>query len=81
MRARVIVLPRPEILDPQGRAVAHALAALHFGGVADVRVGRVVDLNLQDGLERGAAELQVRKMAQDLLANPIVEDFAIQWLD
>ena len=81
MRARVIVLPRPEILDPQGRAVAHALASLHFGGVDDVRVGRIVDLTLQDGLERGAAELQVRKMAKDLLANPIVEDFTIQWLD
>lgn len=81
MRARVIVLPRPEILDPQGRAVAHALASLHFGGVEDVRVGRIVDLTLQDGLERGAAELQVRKMAKDLLANPIVEDFSIQWLD
>ena len=81
MRARVIVLPRPEILDPQGRAVAHALGALHFGGVQDVRVGRIVDLTLQDGLERGAAELQVRKMAKDVLANPIVEDFQIQWLD
>lgn len=81
MRARVIVLPRPEILDPQGRAVAHALSALHFGGVADVRVGRTVDLTLQDGLERGAAELQVRKMAVDLLANPVTEDFTIQWLD
>ena len=81
MRARVIVLPRPDILDPQGRAVAHALASLHFGGVSDVRVGRIVDLTLQDGLERGAAELQVRKMAQDLLANPVTEDFTIQWLD
>ena len=65
----------------------HPLAVVDSGAQigAGVTVGpfSVIgpDVTLQDGLERGAAELQVRKMAKELLANPIVEDFQIQWLD
>jgi phosphoribosylformylglycinamidine synthase len=76
MRVRVTVTPRPEILDPQGRAVEHALASLGFAGVRQVRVGRVVDLDVADGVT-GA---DVERMAAELLANPIVEDFRVDVL-
>ncbi len=81
MRVRVTVLPRPEVLDPQGRAVQHALAGLGFQGVGGVRVGRIVDLDLADGQPRAEVEAAVAKMARDLLANLVVEDFAIEFLD
>jgi phosphoribosylformylglycinamidine synthase PurS subunit len=80
MRVRVTVLPRAEVLDPQGRAVHHALAGLAFTGVRDVRVGRVIDLELDDGLDRAQAEATVRDMARQLLANLVVEDFAVEFL-
>lgn len=80
MRCRVTVLPRPEVLDPQGRAVQHALTGLGFQGVRGVRVGRIVDLDLDDKLTAEQAEAEVHRMAKDLLANLIVEDFAIEWL-
>ncbi|MSP92935.1 MAG: phosphoribosylformylglycinamidine synthase subunit PurS [Myxococcales bacterium] len=79
MRARVVVLPRPDILDPQGRAVGHALASLGFGGVQGVRVGRVIDVDLDDRLDRALAAAQVDAMARELLANPVIEDFAVEW--
>lgn len=80
MRARVTILPRAEVLDPQGRAVQRALAGLGFAGVADVRVGRIVDVTLADGLDAQAAQVEVERMARELLANLIVEDFTVTWL-
>jgi phosphoribosylformylglycinamidine synthase len=81
MRARVTIVPRPEVLDPQGRAVAHALEGLGFGVVKGVRVGRIVDVELSDGLDRQAAEAQLEQMTRELLANLVIEDFRIDWLD
>lgn len=80
MRCRVTVLPRPEVLDPQGRAVQHALTGLGFQGVRGVRVGRIVDLDLDEQLSGAEAEAEVHRMAKDLLANLVIEDFAIEWL-
>ena len=79
MRARVLILPRTDILDPQGRAVSQALGQLGFAGVGEVRVGRVVDVTLTTDAP-AEAEREVAKMADELLANPIVEDWTVQWL-
>lgn len=79
MRARVLILPRTDILDPQGRAVSQALGQLGFAGVGEVRVGRVVDVTLATD-DPAEAEREVAKMADELLANPIVEDWTVQWL-
>lgn len=79
MRARVLILPRTDILDPQGRAVSQALGQLGFAGVGEVRVGRVVDVTLTTD-DPAEAEREVAKMADELLANPIVEDWTVQWL-
>lgn len=75
-RVSVHIVPRPGILDPQGKAVADALHTLGFAGVADARVGRhlVLDVNAASQL---AAEQSVREMCERLLANPVTEDFEI----
>jgi phosphoribosylformylglycinamidine synthase PurS subunit len=75
-RARVRVMPRPSILDPQGQAVAHALGELGFPGVAGVRVGRTVELELE-AASAEAARQGALKMCERLLANPVTEDFTL----
>lgn len=77
--ARVIVdvMLKPEILDPQGQAIARALPRLGFSGVAAVRQGKRFELEL-DGPADEAALSDVRKMAETLLANTVIEDFTIR---
>jgi phosphoribosylformylglycinamidine synthase subunit PurS len=75
-QVRVRVTPRTGILDPQGRAVAHALGTLGFSGVADARVGRSVELAL-DAADPAAARDAARRMCERLLANPVTEDFTV----
>jgi phosphoribosylformylglycinamidine synthase len=70
MRARVLVRPKEGILDPQGKAVERALSALGFTGVANVHVGRLVELDVEDASELPA-------MCEKLLANPLIEDYEI----
>ncbi|GII32627.1 phosphoribosylformylglycinamidine synthase subunit PurS [Planotetraspora mira] len=76
--ARVIVdvMLKPEILDPQGQAIARALPRLGFSGVSDVRQGKRFEVEL-DGPADEAALSEVRKMAETLLANTVIEDFTI----
>ncbi|CAB4867022.1 unannotated protein [freshwater metagenome] len=74
MRVRVLVRPKAGILDPQGVAVEQALPALGFGGVTDVRIGRLIELEVDD-------PAQVDEMCRKLLANPLVEDYEVQLLD
>jgi phosphoribosylformylglycinamidine synthase len=71
MRARVLIRPKAGILDPQGVAVQRALPALGFAGVANVHVGRLVELDVED-------EAQLDDMCRKLLANPLIEDYEIQ---
>ena len=76
MKVRVLVSPKPGVLDPEGRAVQNALSDLGFEGVADTRVGRLIrlDLDLDDAAK---AEAQVREMCEKLLANPVIEQYEI----
>jgi phosphoribosylformylglycinamidine synthase subunit PurS len=71
VKARVLIRPKEGILDPQGKAVERALPALGFSGVSHVRVGRMVELEVDD-----AAELP--SLCEKLLANPLIEDYEIQ---
>ena len=70
MRARVLIRPKEGILDPQGQAVERALPALGFDGVSEVRVGRLVELELED-LDR------LSDMCEKLLTNPLIEDYEV----
>lgn len=74
--AHVNVMLRPVINDPQGLAVKDGLHSLGFEGVSAVRVGKRVDITL-DAASAEAAEVQVREMCRQLLANPVIEDFEV----
>ena len=71
MRARVLIRPKEGILDPQGKAVERALPALGFRDVSHVRVGRLVELEVDDPDRLG-------ELCEKLLANPLVEDYEIE---
>jgi phosphoribosylformylglycinamidine synthase len=73
-RARVTVYPRREILDPQGKAIAAALARIGFSAIDGVRAGKSFEVELR-AADRAAAERSVADMGRRLLANPITEDF------
>jgi phosphoribosylformylglycinamidine synthase PurS subunit len=76
MRATVLVRPRPGILDPQGEAVESSLRQLGFS-VADARIGRVVDLEV-DANDPTAARAEIERMCEQLLANPLIESYEIE---
>ena len=83
MRARVHVTLKPGVLDPQGKAIAHALEALGFDGVADVRQGKYIEIDLTDGSgggggSAGAAEARVSEMCEKLLANTVIENYRVE---
>jgi phosphoribosylformylglycinamidine synthase len=71
VRKRVIIRPKQGILDPQGQTVERALPALGFEGVSDVRVGRMVELDVQD-------ESRLPEICEQLLTNPLIEDYEIE---
>jgi len=77
MKARVHVTLKPGVLDPQGKAIAGALASLGFEGVGEVRQGKVIDLEI-DGTDRGEAHSRLDAMCRQLLANTVIEDYAIE---
>jgi phosphoribosylformylglycinamidine synthase len=79
MRATVLVRPKPGILDPQGEAVLGSLKQLGFA-VDDARVGRVVDLELQNG-DREQARADLERMCEQLLANPLIESYEIELVE
>jgi phosphoribosylformylglycinamidine synthase PurS subunit len=76
-RVHVRVMPRAGLLDPQGQAVEHALAALGFDGAREVRVGRAIELDLA-APSRAEAEARARQMCDRLLANPVTEDYRLE---
>jgi len=76
-RVVVDVMPKPEILDPQGKAVHGALPRLGFSGVSDVRQGKRFELEI-DGELTEAVLAEVRQMAETLLSNPVIEDFTVR---
>jgi phosphoribosylformylglycinamidine synthase subunit PurS len=76
VRATVLVRPKPGILDPEGQAVESSLRELGFS-VADARVGRLVELELESS-DPAAARAEVERMCQQLLANPLIESYEIE---
>ncbi|WP_300030541.1 phosphoribosylformylglycinamidine synthase subunit PurS [uncultured Roseobacter sp.] len=74
MKARVHVMLKNGVLDPQGEAVRHALGALGFDGVNGVRQGKVIELDLADGTTKG----DVTAMCEKLLANTVIESFTVE---
>ncbi len=76
MKARIFVTLKPGVLDPQGKAIHHALDGLGFAGVEDVRAGRLIELELADG----TSEDDIEAMCRKLLANTVIENYRIDIL-
>ena len=77
LKARVTVMLKPGVLDPQGRAIGSALAGLGFDGVGEVRMGKVIELELAE-TDPARAEAAARAMAEKLLANTVIESFRVE---
>ncbi len=80
MKAKVHVTLKQGVLDPQGKAVQHALSALGFDGVKDVRQGKFIELELSQ-TDPAKAEAEVEAMCRKLLANMVIEDFRVDILE
>ncbi|HWG59531.1 MAG TPA: phosphoribosylformylglycinamidine synthase subunit PurS [Candidatus Acidoferrales bacterium] len=80
MKAHVWVMLKKTVLDPQGQTIQRALGSLGYSKIRDVRQGKFFVLAL-DGLSREEAQSQVEKIAKDVLANPVIEEFRFEILD
>lgn len=74
MKARVTITLKNGVLDPQGKAIHHALEGLGFGGVNDVRAGKMIELDLADG----TSDAEIEDMCKKLLANTVIENYQIE---
>lgn len=77
MKARVTVMLKSGVLDPQGKAIGNALNRLGFDGVGDVRQGKVIEIELADG-DQVKARTKLAEMCEKLLANTVIENYAIE---
>ncbi len=77
MRAIVTVMLKPGVLDPQGRAIGHALETLGFQGVGEVRAGKIIELDLAE-TDAAKARATAEAMAAKLLANTVIESFRVE---
>ncbi len=77
MRAKVHITLKPGVLDPQGRAIQHALASLGFSGVDDVRQGKYIELDLGE-TDQAQARARVDEMCKQLLANTVIENYSVE---
>ncbi|EDQ33453.1 phosphoribosylformylglycinamidine synthase, purS protein [Hoeflea phototrophica DFL-43] len=77
IKARVTVTLKNGVLDPQGKAIGHALDGLGFEGVGSVRQGKVFDIELETD-DRAKAEAELKAMSEKLLANTVIEDFSVE---
>ncbi|RED53663.1 phosphoribosylformylglycinamidine synthase subunit PurS [Aestuariispira insulae] len=77
MKAKVYITLKNGVLDPQGKAIEHALGALDFGGVNEVRQGKMIELDIAES-DEAKAKSQIEAMCEKLLANTVIENYAIE---
>ncbi|MBI5517741.1 MAG: phosphoribosylformylglycinamidine synthase subunit PurS [Deltaproteobacteria bacterium] len=78
MRAKVLVTLKPEVLDPQGEAVRRGLVQLGLVGIREVRIGKVIELDLVDSPDVEATRKLLQRAAEELFANPVIEDWRVE---
>lgn len=78
MKAKVYVTLKPSVLDPQGKAIQHSVASLGFTGIGDIRQGKYFEIFLNDSVSEPAALESVERIAKDVLANPVIEDYRVE---
>lgn len=77
MKARIKITLKPGVLDPQGKAIEHALTGLGFSGITDVRQGKYIEVVLSETQE-ASARTQVERICKDLLANTVIENYSFE---
>lgn len=78
MKAKVYVMLKPSVLDPQGKAIHHSVELLGFDKIEDVRQGKYFEVQLTDGLTEAEASEVATQIAKDILANPVIEDYRVE---
>ena len=78
MKAKVYVTLKPSVLDPQGKAIHHSVELMGFEKIADVRQGKYFEIALDGGISEGEAKEAAEKIARDVLANPVIEDYRVE---
>jgi phosphoribosylformylglycinamidine synthase PurS subunit len=79
MKAKVYVTLKPGILDPQGKAIQHSVELLGFGDISDVRQGKYFEIALNDDLAAAEAQTAVSRIAAEVLSNPVIEDYRVEF--
>ena len=80
MKFRVFVSLKPTVLDPQGQTICRALNGMGHSSIDDVRQGKYFDIIVTEGVSREQAEREIEQIAQDVLANPVIEDYRVEFL-
>ena len=78
MKAEVFVTLKRGVLDPQGKAIHHAIGTVGYAGVADVRQGKYFEIELGDGLSAEEARAELDRIAREILSNPVIEDYRVE---
>ena len=78
MKAKVFVTLKPDVLDPQGKAIHHSVESLGFGNINDIRQGKYFEITLDDNISDSEARESIERIARDVLTNPVIEDFRVE---
>ena len=78
MKAKIFVTLKPSVLDPQGKAIHHAVETIGYRGIQDVRQGKYFVVTIDDSLSPEEARAEIERMTRDVLANPIIEDYLVE---
>lgn len=78
MKAKVYVTLKPSVLDPQGKAIHHSVESLGYAGIADMRQGKYFEISFSEGTDESVARESAEKIAKDVLANPVIEDYRVE---
>ncbi len=78
MKAKIYVTLKPSVLDPQGKAIHHAVETIGYHGIKDVRQGKYFEVTVDASLTADEARVEIERLARDVLANPIIEDYRVE---
>ncbi len=78
MKAKIYVTLKPSVLDPQGKAIHHAVETIGYHGIKDVRQGKYFEVSIDGAFSPEEARAEIERLARDVLANPIIEDYRVE---
>jgi phosphoribosylformylglycinamidine synthase len=78
MKAKVFVTLKPSVLDPQGKAIHHSIEGIGFANISDVRQGKYFEIGLDGSMDKEAVRTEIERIAKDVLANPVIEDYRVE---